>query len=635
MTPSNLPAKKTLGLILTAVLLLFYLPLSHPPNAFSSPAPEADNRNNQYTQKDLDASFNYYRRLSDTQKLSPNDRLAILNRILEKYSSTDGLDLSKVKLEIKKQQSAKNQKTATTPIANTAAQKSAPSHHPNPPSQPQAIINASSASPSPSKDKKNQPDNKANVSNSHHLFLWDAILEETDNEYILNLIADKPESQNSFILKDPDPQEPPKIILDLYGLSEKIKNQSKKEIDFPPETSATLKKIKIAQFEKEPAPVVRVVFFLKKPTRYSIKDTDTGVSVILLKDDSDKGKKILSAKSDTATKSDGMPPTASTKVPAAVPAPSASFADIKTTVTTVASAPPTDYLQPPTDSPQIPQAKTAYRIEPGDVLSVNITPAEDLSRDVAVSPDGDITLPLIGVVRASGNTTSRLAESLARAYSKYISNPEVSVTIKQYARRTVFITGELKSTGGFPYKDGLRLLELISQAGGFTDKADRKRIKIIRGDGGSRKTFIVDTEEIVRTGDLARDFVLEAGDMVEVPEGVKKKISILGDVRTPGYYDYKDGLKLVEAVSMAGGFTDTARITKVSILRKSSGDTQSQPITINLDEILKGTKSDFAIMPDDTIYIPRKSISSANWWVSNVLPWLSLISLILVIRGGL
>jgi len=559
---------------------------------------------NTYTQKDVDASFNYYRRFSDAQKLSPNDRLAILNRIIEKYSSSKDLDLSKVKSEINKQQSLKN-KTPT----NTPDKSHIPQHPPTTP--------------------KMQPiDTTARQKDNPKFRLWDAILDETDNEYILNLISDKPpEGKNIFLLKDPDPTVPPKIVLDLYGVFENIKDPSHKEFKFPTESSATIESIKIAQFESEPNPVVRTVVFLKKDARYTTKDTNSGITLIITKDDKDKGRKIFSSLQQPISTT-----VSSTTIIKTIPAVSP-----PTTTTS------TDNVITPAQSnlPLTPlettQQKSTYKIEPGDVLGINIYPAEDLSRDAAVGPEGDITLPLIGVVRAAGNTTSRLADSLTRAYSKYIANPEVSVTVKQYARRTVFVTGELKSTGGFPYKDGLRLLELISQAGGFTDKSDRKKIKIIRGDGRTRKTFIVDAEEIVKSGDLTKDFVLEAGDIVEVPEGLKRKISILGDVRTPGYYDYKDGLKLIEAVSMAGGFTETARINKVSILRKAPGVTQteSQTLTINLDEILKGARQDIEILPDDTIYVPKKTISTASWWVSNVLPWLSLISLILVIRGGL
>ncbi len=497
-----------------------------------------------YTQDDLEASLKYYYKVSSSQNLSPNDRLAILLKIKSKYKGKN-LDFTELENAISLQEKQRKKTIRKE---------------------------------EPFKEKSRKPP----ISSVKKI-----TVDDLGDSLNVEIISDKPKSSNSFLLKDPDPLVAPKIILDLYGVTVDF-TKEEKEIFVK---SETIEKVKAGQFEKEPL-IVRVVVFLKKPANYQIKEKDSGFSIVVKKENSE-------------IKKETPPPSPAVAV-------ETSKRDIRV------------------ESPVI--KRTGYKIEPGDILTVNIYPAEELSREVVVEPGGEITLPLVGVLNAKGETVEKLSEKLKKLYSKYISSPEVSVIVKQYAKRRIFITGEVKSTGGFPYRENLRLIELISQAGGFTEKANRRGIKIYRGEGASKKTFIVDIDEIIKTGDFSKDFLLEPADMVEVSVGAKK-ISVLGDVRHPGNYDFRENLKLLEAISLAGGFSETAKISSVSILRKEGDKTKF--IAVNVDEILKGKKADIELKVDDTIYLPKKTISSANWWLQNVMPWLSLLSLILVIRAGI
>ncbi|MDI6757077.1 MAG: SLBB domain-containing protein [Endomicrobiia bacterium] len=558
-----------------------------------------------FSRKDLDTSIKYYEKMSSSEKLSPNDRLAILYRIKEKYAASK-LDFGALDREIEKQ----NRLRASPPTLND--ERSVEISH-----------QASSLQTSSLQASLSTVGGVGG--GGGHLArrrLSDISVIEKSEAFEILISADKPDSHNLFVLKDPDQSIPPKIVADFYGLTDAL-SASKKEISLG---SAGVDKIKTAQFEKEPAPVARMVVYLKKNVRHTFRETPSGFALIIPKDDSEKGKKITPFVADVPS-AILIPPTG---------APNKTISDAPVVPAPAASAPSVALSSPPS-SPTTPSdvraaARASYKIEPGDVLYVTVSPADEITREVTVNPGGEISLPLAGVIRAAGLTPGRLAEDIKRALSKYITNPDVSVTVRQYARRTIFITGELKNTGGYVYKENMRLLELISQAGGFTDRADRKNVKILRGEGSGRKTFRVDVEELARSGDFSKDFELEPGDIVEVAVGFKK-ISVLGDVRNPGNYDYREGLKVVEAVSIAGGFLDTARIKEVSVLRKQGADTKS--FTVDLEAILKGGKSDFVLSPEDTIYIPRKTISSAVWWVTNIMPWLSLISIVIIIRGGL
>lgn len=273
-----------------------------------------------------------------------------------------------------------------------------------------------------------------------------------------------------------------------------------------------------------------------------------------------------------------------------------------------------------------------YKIESGDVLQINVYPAKELSQEAVVQPDGTVSLPLAGSVLAAGMTTAELAKSVAEKLSRYVANPQVSVNVKQFSGRYVYIIGEVKTVGSYPYKKDMRLLDLISASGGFTDGANRKEIKVYRGKDRDKKTYTVNIEDIIKTGNFANDFVLQPQDTVEVPRG-RIQVAVLGEVKNPGYYDWHENLKLVELLSLAGGFSNASNITAITILRVEGSKTI--PIKVNLKKILSGDSPDIIIKSQDTVYVPQKAIASASWLISTIFPLLSLISIILVIRSGL
>lgn len=279
-----------------------------------------------------------------------------------------------------------------------------------------------------------------------------------------------------------------------------------------------------------------------------------------------------------------------------------------------------------------PASTDSYTIDTGDILSVTVYPTEELSRDVVVQKDGTITMPLAGAVQARGLTTRRLERGIARALGKYVTNPQVTVTVKQFNRHQLLITGEVRSVGAFAYRENMRLMEFISAAGGFTDTANRREIKVFRGLPASRQVHTVDVESLIRTGDFSRDFILKPGDIIEVPKG-QSRISILGDVYSPGYFDHRENMRLADLMSQAGGFKETANIKAVTIIR-AEGAEQGRTEKVNLKKILSGAQKDITLNSGDTVYVPRRALASSNLFTNSVLPWLTLLSLVVIISGG-
>ncbi len=207
-----------------------------------------------------------------------------------------------------------------------------------------------------------------------------------------------------------------------------------------------------------------------------------------------------------------------------------------------------------------------YKIEQGDILSIKVYPAEEFSRETVVLQDGTIDFPLVGNIKAKGLTPSQLSKFIEDALSLYVRNPSVSVSIKYFSRRQVFVMGEVVKPGSYEYRDKYRLFDLITTAGGFTQFAGTKNIKVHRGQPQDRKTITVNLDEILRTGDFSKDFILDPGDIVEVPRQ-PKKVSVIGEVRTPGNYDWKEDMFVLDAVSISGGPTDLAKLSSVKIFR--------------------------------------------------------------------
>jgi len=158
----------------------------------------------------------------------------------------------------------------------------------------------------------------------------------------------------------------------------------------------------------------------------------------------------------------------------------------------------------------------AYLISPGDIVSIVVFPVAEYSREVTVQPDGKIELPLIGSLLVKGLTSRELQDLLRERYGKYVANPQVTVNVRHFAGRRVAIIGEVRTPGYYEYRDGMKLLELVSQVGGTTEFAATTRVRILRADS-PRKGITVDLKEVLE-GRLDRDPLLLPGDTVYVPK---------------------------------------------------------------------------------------------------------------------
>lgn len=160
-----------------------------------------------------------------------------------------------------------------------------------------------------------------------------------------------------------------------------------------------------------------------------------------------------------------------------------------------------------------------YIIGPEDVLEITVWRNADLSKVVAVRPDGRISLPLIGDVTAVGKTPSQLTEEIAGKLKDFKENPSVAIVVKEVNSYAVFVLGEVTKPGKYSLKSKTTLLQGITIAGGFTPVAARNKLVVFRfGENGSgEEKFKASYDDIVLRDGSKQNIELKPGDTVVVP----------------------------------------------------------------------------------------------------------------------
>jgi polysaccharide export outer membrane protein len=178
-----------------------------------------------------------------------------------------------------------------------------------------------------------------------------------------------------------------------------------------------------------------------------------------------------------------------------------------------AQSPPPAAADVPASTPA--ELPSGFLIGPDDVLSIVFWRDKDMTAQVTVRPDGNISLPLLNDVRAAGLTPAELRARLIAESKRYFDNPNVTVIVNQINSRKVFITGQIVKPGAYTLTAPTTVLQLISLAGGLKDFADSRRITIVRRDGAHSVSLAFNYKDIGRN--LHQNIDLRPGDTVIVP----------------------------------------------------------------------------------------------------------------------
>ena len=246
-------------------------------------------------------------------------------------------------------------------------------------------------------------------------------------------------------------------------------------------------------------------------------------------------------------------------------------------------------------------------IGPGDELEISVYGAPDLSAHTRVGSGGSVSIPLLGSVRVAGLTSSEAEGAIENELRqrKLLNDPQVSVFVKEYTSSGISVAGEVTKPGFYSVLGPHRLLDVIEEAGGATERASNRVVVSHRGQSDpTTYTLSKDPGEMAAT-----NVDLQPGDTVVVPRaGI---VYVLGEVNKPGGYvmNSTGGVSVLQLVAVAGGTTRVASAGKTRLLRKTNTGFQEQQI--DLKRLLRGHTKDVAVSDEDIIYVPTSGVKRA------------------------
>ena len=255
---------------------------------------------------------------------------------------------------------------------------------------------------------------------------------------------------------------------------------------------------------------------------------------------------------------------------------------------------------------------------PNDQISIRALDAEEISdKTYRVSSSGDLTLPMIGTLRAAGLTVGQLESDVAAALRKYIRNPKVAISVAEVHSQPVSVIGAVTTPGIVQLQGKKTLVEVISMAGGLKNDAGQS-VTITRqkewgplplpgarlDPTGQFSIAEVKLKEVLEARSPEQNITIRPNDIISVPRA--ETIYVLGAVKRAGRFalNESDTLSVLQAVSLAEGLERTASPQKAKILRIAPGATRRAEVPLDLKKIFSGEMADVVLQPDDILFVP-------------------------------
>jgi polysaccharide export outer membrane protein len=176
-----------------------------------------------------------------------------------------------------------------------------------------------------------------------------------------------------------------------------------------------------------------------------------------------------------------------------------------------ASAGQTESLQ---ESQQI---TSGYLIQPGDVLQISVWREPDLQADVVVSPDGRLSMPLLGEIDTDGKSIELLRNEIVARIQKFVPDADVTVMVKQPLGNKIYVIGKVNRPGEYVLNRNVDVMQALSMAAGIAKFADEEKVKILRRSGESQHVIPFDYSQVEAGEALEQNIILKPGDVVVVP----------------------------------------------------------------------------------------------------------------------
>ena len=158
-----------------------------------------------------------------------------------------------------------------------------------------------------------------------------------------------------------------------------------------------------------------------------------------------------------------------------------------------------------------------YQMGPEDLIQVLIWKNEALTKTVSVRPDGWISLPLVGDIKAAGLTPMQLKATIVEKMKEFVADPNVTVIVEDIRTFKVFMVGEVVRSGAYAMKSNTTVMQALAMAGGLTQFASRTRIMILRRENGKEVGIRFNYNEVASGSDVSKNLQLRPGDTIIVP----------------------------------------------------------------------------------------------------------------------
>ena len=279
-----------------------------------------------------------------------------------------------------------------------------------------------------------------------------------------------------------------------------------------------------------------------------------------------------------------------------------------------------------------------YKVGPEDLLFIDVYGQEGLRRELRVNGLGQISMPLVGVIKVGGLTTQQIENRLREEYgSQYLKNPQITVEVKEFHHQRVAVTGAVMKPGYYDIIGPRTLLEVLSMAGGIGNKPGPEAGDVVhviqhqssadasqaaknagvRAYAPESKTIVINMQRLVSGQAPELNLMVENGDVVYVP--FAGNAYVLGGVRKPGNVTVKENLTIAQAVAMAQGIDPLYGTSKIIIMRF---DDQGRPTQIQTDlkDITAGKEIDIPVKDNDAIVVVEGELKKKLYVLRQLLP---------------
>jgi polysaccharide biosynthesis/export protein len=276
----------------------------------------------------------------------------------------------------------------------------------------------------------------------------------------------------------------------------------------------------------------------------------------------------------------------------------------------------------PTQSPGltvVPEDFAKLTLAPGFLLSLNVLDDPDLVGAFRIDQSGDITPPVLGAMHVAGETVTEARIQIRKRLldDQILKDPQVSLTVLEYASPEVTIVGEVNSPGRYPLLIPRALVDVLALAGGATLTASNE-VEITRGNAERAPTSIMVHYSRATDPDAVKQAIVNPGDTVLVKRaGI---VYVLGAVSRPGGYVMQEEgtLNVLQAISLANGTAPSASTGTIHVLRKNEQGSVVD-IPLQYQKVVRGRSADMPLHAMDVVYVPTSRIKAALTNSSSIL----------------